>query len=87
MSTLTWNSFKVRSGLLKLLSAHVWLNYGQRAMRPTGKHTDFSPGQCRRSQENLMPLFIDCVENALTLGEICGVLRRGLGEYQPPITL
>lgn len=40
-----------------------------------------------RGQENLMPLFIDCVENALTLGEICGVLRRVWGEYQPPITL
>jgi methylmalonyl-CoA mutase N-terminal domain/subunit len=37
-----------------------------------------------RSRENLMPLFIDCVENSLTLGEICGALRRVWGEYQPP---
>jgi methylmalonyl-CoA mutase N-terminal domain/subunit len=37
-----------------------------------------------RSQENLMPLFIECVENSLTLGEICGALRRVWGEYQPP---
>jgi len=34
--------------------------------------------------ENLMPLFITCVENDLTLGEICGVLRGCWGEYQPP---
>jgi len=34
--------------------------------------------------ENLMPLFITCVENDITLGEICGVLRRVWGEYQPP---
>ncbi len=38
-----------------------------------------------RSNENLMPLFITCVENALTLGEICGVLRQVWGEYQPPV--
>jgi methylmalonyl-CoA mutase N-terminal domain/subunit len=34
--------------------------------------------------ENLLPLFVTCVENDLTLGEICGVLRRVWGEYQPP---
>ena len=37
-----------------------------------------------RGKENLMPLFIECVENSLTLGEICTVLRRVWGEYQPP---
>jgi len=37
-----------------------------------------------RSKENLMPLFITCVENDLTLGEICKVLRQVWGEYQPP---
>ena len=37
-----------------------------------------------RSRENLLPLFILCVENDLTLGEICGVLRKTWGEYQPP---
>jgi methylmalonyl-CoA mutase N-terminal domain/subunit len=31
-----------------------------------------------------MPLFIECVENSITLGEICGVLRKVWGEYQPP---
>jgi len=35
-----------------------------------------------RSSENLMPLFIECVENDLTLGEICGILRSAWGEYQ-----
>lgn len=36
------------------------------------------------SEVNLMPLIIECVENDLTLGEICGVLRKTWGEYQPP---
>ena len=35
--------------------------------------------------ENLMPLFITCVENDMTLGEICGILRACWGEYQPPV--
>jgi methylmalonyl-CoA mutase N-terminal domain/subunit len=34
-----------------------------------------------QEKENLMPLFITCVENDLTLGEICGVLRKTWGEY------
>ena len=38
-----------------------------------------------KSSDNLMPLFIECVENDLTLGEICGVLRQVWGEYQPPV--
>ena len=37
-----------------------------------------------RSSENLMPLFIECVEKGITLGEICGVLRGVWGEYQAP---
>ncbi len=40
--------------------------------------------QAARSSENLMPLFIECVENDLTLGEICNVLRGVWGEYQSP---
>ena len=36
------------------------------------------------SSENLMPLFIECVENDVTLGEVCNVLRDAWGEYQPP---
>ncbi len=35
-----------------------------------------------RCQENLMPLFIECMENNVTLGEVCGVLRKAWGEYQ-----
>jgi methylmalonyl-CoA mutase, N-terminal domain len=37
------------------------------------------------SDENLMPLFVECVKNDLTLGEICGALRKVWGEYQPPV--
>jgi len=37
-----------------------------------------------RGSENLLPLFITCVENNITLGEICNVMRRTWGEYQPP---
>ena len=35
-----------------------------------------------RGSENLMPLFVECVENDVTLGEICGVLREVFGEYR-----
>ena len=34
-----------------------------------------------QSNENLMPLFIECVENNITLGEICNTLRVVWGEY------
>jgi methylmalonyl-CoA mutase N-terminal domain/subunit len=33
------------------------------------------------STDNLMPLFIECVENDITLGEICNTLRSVWGEY------
>jgi methylmalonyl-CoA mutase N-terminal domain/subunit len=32
-------------------------------------------------EENLMPLFIECVEHSMTLGEICNTLRGVWGEY------
>ena len=35
------------------------------------------------SDENLMPLFVTCVENDMTLGEICHTLRDVWGEYRP----
>ncbi len=35
-----------------------------------------------RTSENLLPLFVECVENDLTLGEICHTLRGVWGEYQ-----
>jgi len=37
-----------------------------------------------RGSENLLPLLIECVENDITLGEICTVLRSVFGEYHPP---
>ena len=36
-----------------------------------------------RRDDNLMPLLITCVENDLTLGEICKTLREVWGEYVP----
>ncbi|RLD03916.1 MAG: methylmalonyl-CoA mutase, partial [Chloroflexota bacterium] len=35
-----------------------------------------------RGTQNLMPIFVECVENDITLGEITGVLRGVWGEYQ-----
>jgi len=40
-----------------------------------------------KGSQNLMPLFIECVENDLTLGEICSLLRRLWGEHHPPAWL
>ncbi len=34
-----------------------------------------------KGTENLMPLFIECVEHDMTLGEICNTLRGIWGEY------
>jgi methylmalonyl-CoA mutase N-terminal domain/subunit len=34
-----------------------------------------------RDTQNLIPLFIECVENDITLGEICNTLRGVWGEY------
>jgi methylmalonyl-CoA mutase N-terminal domain/subunit len=34
-----------------------------------------------KGTENLMPIFIECVENDITLGEICNTLRKEWGEY------
>ena len=41
--------------------------------------------QAAHRPDNLMPLFIECVENDITLGEICNTLRGVWGEYQPPV--
>ncbi|MFN2138666.1 MAG: methylmalonyl-CoA mutase [Candidatus Promineifilaceae bacterium] len=40
-----------------------------------------------RSSDNLMPLIITCVEQGVTLGEICSTLRQVWGEYQPQFDL
>ena len=37
-----------------------------------------------RDKAPLMSLFIECAEDEVTLGEICGVLRDVWGQYQPP---
>jgi len=37
--------------------------------------------QAARGSENLMPLILRCVENDVTLGEICDTLRQVFGEY------
>jgi methylmalonyl-CoA mutase N-terminal domain/subunit len=37
--------------------------------------------------DNLMPLFVACVEADVTLGEICGVLRGVFGEYWQHVTI
>ncbi|MDD5367734.1 MAG: methylmalonyl-CoA mutase family protein [Anaerolineaceae bacterium] len=41
-------------------------------------------GKAAGGSENLLPLFIESVESMITLGEICGVLRKVWGEYQAP---
>ena len=41
--------------------------------------------QSAQGDENMMPLFIECVEADMTLGEICQRLREVWGEYQPPL--
>jgi methylmalonyl-CoA mutase N-terminal domain/subunit len=33
---------------------------------------------------NLIPVFIECIEGSITLGEICGQLRQVWGEYEAP---
>lgn len=40
-----------------------------------------------RSKENLMPLFIEAVENDVTLGEISDCLRKEFGAYKEAVTL
>ncbi|MBI5670059.1 MAG: methylmalonyl-CoA mutase family protein [Chloroflexi bacterium] len=40
-----------------------------------------------RGKDNLMPLFITCVENDMTLGEICHTLRGVFGEYRPRVSI
>jgi methylmalonyl-CoA mutase N-terminal domain/subunit len=58
-----------------------------RQSRDQGKAVELlgTLAQAAKSQQNLMPLLIECVEHDLTLGEICGVLRQVWGEYQPPV--
>jgi methylmalonyl-CoA mutase N-terminal domain/subunit len=38
--------------------------------------------EAAKSDANLMPVLIECVESYVTIGEICDVLRGEFGEYQ-----
>jgi methylmalonyl-CoA mutase N-terminal domain/subunit len=40
-----------------------------------------------KSNANLMPIFVDCVENKITLGEISDTMRKVFGLYKESITL
>jgi methylmalonyl-CoA mutase N-terminal domain/subunit len=40
-----------------------------------------------RGAESLMPLLIECVENDVTLGEICSTLVGVFGEYKPSVII
>ena len=56
-----------------------------RARRDSGRVAELL-GQLEtaaQGSDNLLPLFIACVEADVTLGEICGVLRDAWGEYRP----
>jgi methylmalonyl-CoA mutase N-terminal domain/subunit len=58
-----------------------------RARRDNGKVAELR-GQLEtaaRGSENLMPLIIECVDNDVTLGEICHTLRGVFGEYRPVV--
>ncbi|RPI92299.1 MAG: methylmalonyl-CoA mutase [Chloroflexi bacterium] len=85
------NQFKVQEELtLERLRVDPAIEIGQKAKlrelresrnresvdRLLGKLTEAAMGT-----ENLMPLFIECVENDVTLGEICNALRVVWGEY------
>jgi methylmalonyl-CoA mutase N-terminal domain/subunit len=56
-----------------------------RQKRDNGRVTDLlvQLDGTARGNENLMPLLVTCVENDITLGEICACLRKVWGEYQP----
>jgi methylmalonyl-CoA mutase N-terminal domain/subunit len=39
------------------------------------------------TESNLMPHFVRCAEAYVTLGEMCGVLRKVFGEYREPVAV
>jgi methylmalonyl-CoA mutase N-terminal domain/subunit len=55
-----------------------------RAERDNGKAESMLTklDEAARSDTNLMPVFIECVENYVTIGEICRVLRGVFGEQR-----
>ncbi len=91
------NAFQVEENLtLERLKVDPAIEQGQRARlaalrqkRDTAKVAELL-GQLEvasRGSDNLMPLLVECMEHDLTLGEVCGVLRKTWGEYQPPAWL
>jgi len=40
-----------------------------------------------KGKEGMFPVILDCVENSVTLGEICAVLRQEWGEYRGAVVL
>lgn len=79
---------------LERLMVDPAIEQGQRTrLAETRKHRDDENvrslmsklDEAARGTENLMPFFIECVENDITLGEICLVLRNVWGEYHPPV--
>ncbi len=91
------NAFQVEENLqLERLKVDPEIEAGQRQRlqalrqrRDNGRASELltQVESAARGNDNLVPLFITCVENDLTLGEICGVLRSVWGEYQPPAWL
>ncbi|MDD2921496.1 MAG: methylmalonyl-CoA mutase family protein [Anaerolineales bacterium] len=85
------NQFVVDEVLtLERLKVDPAIEIGQReklmALRATrdGRRTTELLGKLKAAAndtENLMPLFIECVEHDITLGEICNTLRGVWGEY------
>jgi methylmalonyl-CoA mutase N-terminal domain/subunit len=60
-----------------------------RARRDNGKVAELRArlDAAARGAENLMPLLVECVENHVTLGEICSTLRAVFGEYKPSVII
>ncbi len=86
------NQFQVEEQIdLEQLRVDPAIEAGQRARlaqlrqsRPAGRVAELLTRleSAARGTENLIPLFVECVENDITLGEICGVLRGVWGEYE-----
>jgi methylmalonyl-CoA mutase N-terminal domain/subunit len=85
------NQFQVKEEMtLERLSVDPAIEQSQRQRLATlraGRHDQTTRDllACLKASasttENLMPLFIECVENDITLGEICNTLRGVWGEY------
>lgn len=76
---------------LERLSVDPKIEYDQReklanlrAERDSGKVSELLVRleNSAKGTENLMPLLITCMENEITLGEVCNILRKVWGEYQ-----